>query len=169
MQGFTQFSLAAVGILALGLIGGLWLAPAQVPPATAVPAPLISAFYSLDNGKTNAYRWLAVDAPVTVTVDATGRPHLGIVTPAPAVPAPGYTFGGGLLTVTTPSQPTQILIDPTLFAFQVAPPKQPGACIVPYGAAAFAIDNQYVYFCSAAVRADGSAWQWSRVPFQASW
>lgn len=129
---------------------------------------MICVYSSVDGGKTYKWGWVYVDSPMQLVVDSEGKTHLTSIT-VPTVPDLVYTFGGGLITVTTPSQPTQVFVDPTIFAYQVAPPKQPGECIVPYGVAAFALDNQYVYFCSAAKRADGSAWNWSRVAFQSSW
>ena len=63
--------------ISLSIAAALYLS-AQSLFAQVVQYPLISAFYSLDGGTTNAYRWMALDPPMTLTVDGTGRPHLGV-------------------------------------------------------------------------------------------
>jgi hypothetical protein len=64
------------GLLVLACSAAAW---AQTAPAPVTPA--ISAYFRL-GGQTAGpypYRWLVVDPPLTLTVDAAGVPHLGIV------------------------------------------------------------------------------------------
>lgn len=118
------------------------------------PAPLISAYYSADGGKTSVYRWMAVDSPLTVKVDPTGRPHLGL----PLTP------GLGLFMATSPAG-TTISVDSSYVAFRSVPPKQSGSCM-DAGTGVWAVDATYFYFCAPDSQ---QGFRWGRVAMETGW
>lgn len=135
------------------------------------PLPLISAYYTLDNGKTAPYKWLAIDPPMGIKVDATGRPHLT----SPLQPLP-LSFGPGFITITGSDQ--HVEFDPAYMGHRTDPPTQSGPCMSPIanqpvGSGAWAAAGGYFYFCVNQPSADPADqtphFIWARIPYQTSW
>lgn len=116
-------------------------------PSLPTTEPAISAYYALPGATTFQYLWLWIDPPLTINVDASGNPHLGI-TQAPR-------------------------LDPLPVMYQVAPPTGPGACVNPvtgtsYDSSVIAEDAARLYFCVPNPAAAGS-WIWASVPYATMW
>ena len=124
-------------------------------------APLISAFYSLDGGKTNEYRWLQIDPPLTLVVDTGGRPHLGIDS---AYQPLAIAFGNGIAGAQSPGQ-CQISADTAYLAFRVDPPFAPGP--TEHGTGAWATDGSHLYFV--VPDGGGAGFVWARSVLETNW
>ena len=137
----------------LALVAVLTIAALGQTPAPLLP--LISAFYSLDNGKTNAYRWMAIDPALSLSVDSTGRPHLL-----------GPTFGQGFITATMPALGPQVSIDTNFIPYRQIAPTASGSCP---STGAWATDQAFFYVCILGPNPNPAALVWARVPLQTDW
>lgn len=124
-------------------------------------APLISAFFSLDGGATSAYRWLQIDPPLTIVVDAAGRPHLGI---DPSFQSLAIAAGSGIVLAQSPGL-CQISADTACIAFRVDPPSAPGP--TEHGTGAWATAGSHLYFV--VPDGSGSGFAWARAALETTW
>lgn len=141
----------------------------------------------MDNGKTNAYRWMAIDPPLTLAVDATGRPHLGMPPNPPLSVSVDGTLVGSANAIGLHAGPGLILaasngpegihidefIDSSVVTHRVAPPAGPGECLdpvshAPLGTGEWAADATALYFCVPSTTFP-SGFQWARVPLSLAW
>lgn len=152
---------------------------------TPAPISVISAYYSLDNAKTYQYRWLQIDPPLAVTVDSTGRPHLGLNN-ALTVSLDGTNVGstntlnlmaGRGVVFMLSNTPQGILIqesvDTSYVTHRVAPPPGPGECLdsithLTLGVNSWAADATAQYFCVVS-EAYPSGLAWAQVPLNTTW
>lgn len=163
------------------------LSSQQQPPAPARP-PLITTYLSLDFGATHGpYAWVAVDPPLTVTIDGNKLAHIGVDLNAVGVQlAVPSTSGDGSSSIVgashnllmspsrglvfatskqlTPDQLTlQLGLDSSIVASRIdTAPAAPGSA---GGTADFAVDENFIYFQAPAA----SGWVWARVPLQTTW
>ncbi len=159
------------------------LAQTSAPPIL----PAISAYYRLPTAPTGGpypYQWVILDPPLSLYVDPSGSPHLG-VTPTPGPPGiqgPTGPTGAGVpgpqgppgtvtpapgmaLISSTPGNQT-ILMDTSFFAYRGVAPTVPGNCAG--GTGIWATDGANFYICVADPVTAGNV-IWARAPLVTTW
>lgn len=130
--------------------------------------PVISAWYELPSMAAPLYKWLHVDAPLTLAVDAAGSPHLGL--------APAH-FGPGFIGVTDASgNLIQLNLDTAYVSFRTLAPTGPGPCVSPVspqeeGSGAWAADSTGLYVCipNTPTPTPTTKFIWAKVPLVTTW